>query len=65
MPFSKHPKSDWRKALDYITKKHLKRCFSKNGARYYAVIGLMNMRILRKFHAKFFYLMTLETVTDN
>ena len=37
----------------------------KNGARYYAIIGLMIMRNLRKFHAKFFYLMTLETVTDN
>ena len=33
--------------LGIYTKKHLKGCIIKNGARYYAVIGLMNMKILR------------------
>lgn len=32
MLFSKYQKSDWLKALVFITKKHLERCISKNGA---------------------------------
>ena len=35
------------KGLVYIAKKHLKRCYLKNGARYYAIIGLISMTILR------------------
>ena len=31
----------------YQQKKHLKRCFLSNGARYYAIIGLIFMTILR------------------
>lgn len=29
---SKYQKSDWLKALVFITKKHLERCYLKNGA---------------------------------
>lgn len=50
--FSKPSKSDWMKALVFITKKHLKRCYLKNGARYCAVIGLRIMRILRNWEEK-------------
>ncbi len=32
MPFSKLQKSDLAESLVYITKKHLKRCISINGA---------------------------------
>lgn len=44
--YSKLSKSDLFKALIYVAKKHLKRCFSINGARYCTVIGLMSMRFL-------------------
>ena len=40
-------KSDWLKGLVYITKKHLKWCYLKNGAACYAVIGPKIMRNLR------------------
>ena len=52
MPFSKPPKSDWQGGLVYITKKHLERCIIKNGARYYAIIGLISMMILNSFTIK-------------
>ena len=32
MLFSKPPKSDWQGGVVYITKKHLERCYLKNGA---------------------------------
>ena len=43
----KTQKSDSFKGLEYIQKKHLKGCILKNGARYYAIIGLIFMMILR------------------
>lgn len=52
MLFSKYQKSDWLKALVFITKKHLERCYLKNGARYCAIIGLMNMMILKNWEEK-------------
>ena len=47
------------------TKKHLKRCFLSNGARYCAIIGLMSMNILKTWVGKLSYLVPAVDMKSN